>query len=126
MINFIKKDEVMKMKARLPEGYGPQSQAQLMKKYQKMQEDMEALTADLEAREHTVTAGGGQVELTMNGKYNVTAVKLNPEIVDPEDVEMLEDLLAAAVNEAVRVVKETQENEMGKVTAGISLPGGLF
>ena len=114
------------MKARLPEGYGPQSQAQLMKRYQKMQEDMEALTADLEAREHTVTAGGGQVELTMNGKYNVTAVKLNPEIVDPEDVELLEDLLAAAVNEAVRVVKETQESEMSKVTAGINLPGGLF
>ncbi len=114
------------MKARLPQGYGPQNQAQLLKKYQKMQEDMENLTAELEAREHTVTAGGGQVELTMNGKYNVTAVKLQPEVVDPEDVEMLEDLLAAAVNEAVRVVKETQETEMGKVTAGINLPTGLF
>lgn len=114
------------MKARLPQGYGPQSQAQLIKKYQKMQEDMENLTAELEEREHTVTAGCGQVELTMNGKYNVTSVKLQPEVVDPEDVEMLEDLLAAAVNEAVRVVKETQETEMGKVTAGISLPAGLF
>ena len=114
------------MKARLPQGYGPQSQAQLLKKYQKMQEDMEALTAELEEREHTVTAGGGQVELTMNGKYNVTAVRLKPEIVDPEDAEMLEDLLAAAVNEAVRVVKETQETEMGKVTSGIQLPAGLL
>ena len=114
------------MKARLPQGYGPQSQAQLLKKYQKMQEDMEALTAELEEREHTVTAGGGQVELTMNGKYNVTAVRLKLEIVDPEDVEMLEDLLAAAVNEAVRVVKETQETEMGKVTSGIQLPAGLL
>ncbi len=114
------------MKARLPQGYGPQSQGQLIKKYQKMQEDMENLTAELEAREHTVTAGGGQVELTMNGKYNVTSVKLQPEVVDPEDVEMLEDLLAAAVNEAVRIVKETQEAEMEKVTAGISLPAGLF
>ncbi|MBQ8610806.1 MAG: YbaB/EbfC family nucleoid-associated protein [Oscillospiraceae bacterium] len=114
------------MKARLPQGYGPQSQSQLIKKYQQMQEDMENMTAELEAREHTVTAGGGQVELTMNGKYNVTAVKLQPEVVDPEDVEMLEDLLAAAVNEAVRVVKETQEAEMGKITAGINLPAGLF
>lgn len=114
------------MKARLPQGYGPQSQAQLLKKYQKMQEDMEALTADLEAREHTVTAGGGQVELVMNGKYNVTSVKLQPEVVDPEDIEMLEDLLAAAVNEAVRVVKETQDTEMNKVTAGMNLPAGMF
>ena len=114
------------MKPRLPQGYGPQSQSQLIKKYQQMQEDMENMTAELEAREHTVTAGGGQVELTMNGKYNVTAVKLQPEVVDPEDVEMLEDLLAAAVNEAVRVVKETQEAEMGKITAGINLPAGLF
>lgn len=114
------------MKARLPEGYGPQSQSQLLKKYQKMQEDMENLTADLESRQHTVTAGGGQVELTMDGKYNVTSVKLKPEVVDPEDIEMLEDLLAAAVNEAVRVVRETQETEMGKVTAGINLPAGLL
>lgn len=114
------------MKARLPQGFGPQNQAQLLKKYQKMQEDMESLTEELEAREHTVTAGGGQVELTMNGKYNVTAVKLKPEVVDAEDIEMLEDLLAAAVNEAVRVVKETHETEMEKVTAGINLPTGLF
>ncbi len=114
------------MKARLPQGYGPQSQAQLLKKYQKMQEDMEALTAELDEREHTVTAGGGQVELTMNGKYNVTAVKLQPEVVDPEDIEMLEDLLAAAVNEAVRVVKETNETEMNKLTAGLDLPTGLM
>lgn len=114
------------MKARLPQGYGPQSQAQLLKKYQKMQEDMEALTAELDEREHTVTAGGGQVELTMNGKYNVTAVKLQPEVVDPEDIEMLEDLLAAAVNEAVRVVKETNETEMNKLTAGLNLPTGLM
>ncbi len=114
------------MKARLPQGYGPQSQAQLLQKYQKLQQDMEELTAQLEEREHTVTAGGGQVELTMNGKYNVTAVRLQPEVVDPEDTEMLEDLLAAAVNEAVRVVKETQETEMNKLTSGINLPAGLL
>ncbi|MDD3430352.1 MAG: YbaB/EbfC family nucleoid-associated protein [Oscillospiraceae bacterium] len=114
------------MKARLPQGFGPQNQQQLLKQYQKMQEDMQTLTAELEAREHTVTAGGGQVELTMNGEYNVTAVKIKPEIVDPEDIEMLEDLLAAAVNEGVRVVKETSDTEMGKLTSGLNLPAGLL
>ncbi|MEG2770611.1 MAG: YbaB/EbfC family nucleoid-associated protein [Oscillospiraceae bacterium] len=114
------------MKARLPQGYGSQGQAQLMKQYQKMQEDMQNLTADLEAREHTVTAGGGQIELTMNGEYTVTAVKIKPEVVDPNDVEMLEDLLAAAVNEGVRVVKETSDKEMGAITEGLNLPKGLM
>ncbi len=114
------------MKARLPQGFGPQNQAQLMKQYQKMQEDMQTMTAELEAREHTVTVGGGQVELTINGEYNVSAIKLNKEIVDPDDIEMLEDLIAAAVNEGVRIVKETSENEMGKLTQGLNLPAGLF
>lgn len=114
------------MKARLPQGYGPQSANQLMKQYQQMQEKMQALTEDLEAREHTVTAGGGQVELTMNGLYNVTSVKIKPEVVDPDDIELLEDLLAAAVNEGVRVVKETSETEMGKLTQGLNLPAGLL
>ena len=114
------------MKARLPKGYGPQSQGQLMKQYQKMQEDMQNLTDDLEAREHTVTAGGGQVELTMNGKSEVVSVKIKPEVVDPEDIELLEDLLAAAVNEGIRVVKDTHDKEMEKVTAGLSLPAGLL
>lgn len=114
------------MKARLPAGFGPQNPAQLMKQYQKMQEDMQNMTADLEAREHTVTAGGGQIELTMNGKYEVSAVKIKPEVVDPDDVEMLEDLIAAAVNEGVRIVKETSETEMAEITSGLNLPAGLF
>ena len=90
-----------------------------------MQQDMEALTSDLEAREHTVTAGGGQIELTMDGKFEVLSIKIKPEMVDPDDVEMLEDLIAAAVNEGVRVVRETQENEMNTLTSGFNLPGGL-
>ena len=113
------------MKARLPQGYGKVDRNALMQQYQKMQQDMEDLTADLEAREHTVTVGGGQISLTMNGKYEVQKVEIKPEAVDPEDVELLEDLLAAAVNEAVRVVKETQEKEMGALTSGFNLPGGL-
>lgn len=113
------------MKARLPQGYGKQDRGALVAQYQKMQQDMEALTAELEAREHTVTAGGGQIELTMNGKFEVQGVKIKPEMVDPDDVEMLEDLIAAAVNEGVRVVRETQESEMGALTSGFSLPAGI-
>lgn len=113
------------MKARLPQGYGKVNRNALMQQYQQMQQDMESLTAELEAREHTVTAGGGQISLTMNGKYEVQRVEIKPEAVDPEDVELLEDLLAAAVNEAVRVVKETQESEMNTLTSGFNLPAGL-
>ena len=113
------------MKARLPQGYGKVDRNALMQQYQQMQQDMEALTAELEAREHTVTAGGGQISLIMNGKYEVQRVEIKPEAVDPEDVELLEDLLAAAVNEAVRVVKETQEGEMNTLTSGFNLPAGL-
>lgn len=113
------------MKARLPQGYGKVDRNALMEQYQKMQQDMETLTADLEAREHTVTAGGGQISLTMNGKYEVQKVEIKPEVVDPEDVEILEDLVAAAVNEAVRVVRETQDNEMNGLTGNFNLPSGF-
>ena len=114
------------MKARLPAGFGggPSNQKDLMRQAQKMQEMFAQTQAELEEREFTATSGGGMVEVKMNGKKEVTSLTINPEVVDPEDVEMLEDLLAAAVNEAVRIVKETQETEMGKVTAGISLSAG--
>ena len=105
------------MKARLPQGYGKQNVNQLMQQAQKLQEDMKAKQEEMEAASHTVTAGGGMVEITMK-----------PEIVDPEDIEMLEDLLAAAVNEAVRVVDEATQQGMASVTgalAGLNLPGGL-
>ncbi|MEG0803693.1 MAG: YbaB/EbfC family nucleoid-associated protein [Pygmaiobacter sp.] len=97
----------------------------MIAQYQKMQEDMESLTSELEAREHTVTAGGGQIELTMDGKYEVRSVKIKPEMVDPDDIELLEDLIAAAVNEGVRVVRETQETEMGALTGNMGLPAGF-
>jgi DNA-binding YbaB/EbfC family protein len=113
------------MKARLPQGYGKQDRSAIIAQYQKMQQDMENLTADLEAREHTVTAGGGQIELTMDGKYEVKSVKIKPEMVDPDDVEMLEDLIAAAVNEGVRVVRDTQETEMNALTGQMNLPAGF-
>lgn len=113
------------MKARLPQGFGKQDRGAILAQYQQMQQKMEDLTADLEAREHTVTAGGGQIELTMDGKYEVRSVKIKPEMVDPDDVEMLEDLIAAAVNEGVRVVRDTQETEMSALTSTMGLPAGF-
>ena len=116
------------MKARLPDGYGKQpNMNKLMQQAQDMQDQMQQKQAELEETEYTVKGSGGMVEVTMRGDYNVTAVHINPEIVDPEDVEMMEDMIAAAFNEAVRTVKEGAETEMAKISeafpglAGLSL-----
>ena len=93
------------MKARLPAGYGKQNINQLMQQAQKVQEIMKEKQAELEATNYDVTSGGGMVQLTMNGKHEVVSIKINPDVVQPDDIEMLEDLVAAAVNEAVRVMK---------------------
>lgn len=111
------------MKARLPQGYGKQNVNDLMKQAQQMQEMMEQKTAELAETEYKATAGGGMVEVTMLGSHQVVGVKINPEAVQPDDVEMLEDMVAAAVNEAVRVVDETSEKEMGDISGGFNLPG---
>lgn len=111
------------MKARLPQGYGKQNMNQLMQQAQQMQENMKKKQEELEATEYPVTAGGGMVEITMTGKHQVTRVKLNPDIVQPDDIEMLEDLIAAAVNEAVRVVDEAADREMSEITSGLNIPG---
>lgn len=111
------------MKARMPQGFGKPDMNALMRQAQKMQDDMKAKQAELEVTEYTVTAGGGMVELTMLGSHQVTGVKIKPEAVDPEDVEMLEDLIAAAVNEAVRVVDEAANDEVSKITGGMNIPG---
>ena len=107
------------MKARLPQGYGKQNVNQLMQQAQKLQEDMKAKQEEMEAASHTVTAGGGMVEITMTGAHEVTALKLKPEIVDPEDIEMLEDLLAAAVNEAVELTRKYEDEDMVAFVNGI-------
>ena len=78
---------------------------------------------ELENTEYSVTSGGGMVELKMTGKHQVTSLKINPDVVEKDDVEMLEDLIAAAVNEAVRVVDEASEQEMGALTGGLNIPG---
>ena len=84
---------------------------------------MAALQEELDAREYTATAGGNMVEVTVTGKHEVKAIKIKPEVVDPEDVEMLEDLLIAAVNEAIRNATENASEEMGKITGGLNMPG---
>lgn len=113
------------MKARLPKGMGggPQNMQNMLKQAQKMQENIENKKAELDEREYTVSSGGGMVEVTINGKHEVKGVKLNPEVVDPEDVEMLEDMLVAALNEAVRKSDEEAENELSAITGGLNIPG---
>lgn len=111
------------MKARLPKGYGPQNQAQMMKQIQKMQEDMSKVQTEIEETEYEISSGGGVVNVTINGKKEISAITLAPEIVDPEDIEMLQDLLIAAVNEAIRKVEDDSTQRMEAVTGGMNLPG---
>lgn len=82
-----------------------------------------SITAELEASEYTATAGGGAVEVTISGSKEITKIKLDPEVVDPDDIEMLEDLVMAAVNEAIRKMEEMSTQKMSKITGGL---GGLF
>ena len=111
------------MKARLPAGYGKQNINQLMQQAQKVQEIMKEKQAELEATNYDVTSGGGMVQLTMNGKHEVLAVTIKPEAVDPDDIEMLQDLVAAAVNAAVQTVDEAASAAMGQLTGGLNIPG---
>ena len=113
------------MKARIPKnmGGGAQNMNQMIKQAQKMQDQITELQEDIEARDFTATAGGGAVELVMTGKKTIKSLTLKPEIVDPSDIEMLQDLIISAVNEAVNNIETTTENEMSKITGGVSLPG---
>ena len=95
----------------------------MLKQAQKMQEDMAALQEDLDAREYEVKAGGGMVEVKINGKREILSVSISPEIVDPDDVETMEDIIVAAVNEAIKRVDSTNESEMAKITGGFGMPG---
>ena len=98
----------------------------LMKQAQKMQRQMEEATKELEEKEVTATAGGGAVEVTVSGKKEVVRVKLAQEVVDPDDIEMLEDLIMAATNEAFRKMDEVSESSMSKITGGLGGMGGGF
>ena len=110
------------MKARLPEGYN-MKRGDMMRQVQKMQEDMANVQAEVEASEFEAAAGGGAVTAKVNGKKEVLEVKIRPEVVDPDDVEMLEDLLTAAVNEALKKADAAMESKMGAITGGMNIPG---
>ena len=101
----------------------PGNMNNLMKQAQKMQRQMEETTKEPETKEYTATAGGGAVSVTVSGKKEVTAVKLTEEVVDPDDIEMLEDLIVAATNEALRQVEEESGAAMSKLTGGLG--GGM-
>lgn len=113
------------MKAKLPKGIGngPSNMQSMIKQAQKMQEDMEALQEDLNGREYEINAGGGVVTVKINGKLEILAIEIKPEVVDPDDIETLSDILVAGVNEAIKKVTEINNTEMGKVTGGLNVPG---
>ena len=104
----------------------PGNMNNLMKQAQKMQQQMEEQQKALEEKEFTATAGGGAVEITMSGKKVITKVKLAEEVVDPDDIEMLEDLIMAAANEAIRQVDDANAAVMSKLTGGMGGLGGIF
>lgn len=104
-------------------GMGGQNMNNMMKQMQKMQKQMEDMQAKLEAEEITAQSGGGAVEATVNGKKELVKLNIDPDAADPEDVEMLQDLIIAAVNEALRETEQKMEREMKKVTGGLNIPG---
>ncbi|MGN1320325.1 MAG: YbaB/EbfC family nucleoid-associated protein [Acutalibacteraceae bacterium] len=111
------------MKVRIPNSGGAGNMNQMIKQAQKMQEDMANLQTDLEAREYTASSGGGSVTVTVDGKHLIKSIKIDPEIIDPDDSEMIEDLVTVAVNEAINNAIKTAEEEMGAITGGLNLPG---
>ena len=97
----------------------------MIKQAQKMQQDMLKMQEEMESKEYDATAGGGMVKAVVNGKHEVLSLTINPEAVDPEDVEMLQDMVVAAVNEAMRKAEAEAAQNMSKLTGGLNL-GGLF
>lgn len=109
-----------------PGGMMPGNMNNLMKQAQRMQRQMEETTKELESKEFTASAGGGAVEVTVSGKKEVLSVKLSEEVVDPDDIEMLQDLIVAATNEALRKMEEESQSQMSKITGGLGGMGGGF
>ena len=113
------------MKARLPQGYGggASNMQGMLKQAQKMQAQIAQVQAELEEKEHTVSGGGGAVQVVMTGKKELKALTIKPEVVDPEDIEMLQDLVISAVNEVIREIEDESAKEMEKISGGLSVPG---
>ncbi|MBR2414460.1 MAG: YbaB/EbfC family nucleoid-associated protein [Clostridia bacterium] len=108
------------MKARIP---NQPNRNEMMMRIQKMQEEMQRVQEEVENSEFSASAGGGAVEVTVTGKHEITSIKMKPEVVDPEDIDMLEDLLMASLNEAIRKANDTMEQTMNGVTGGLNIPG---
>ena len=112
------------MKARLPKNMaGGQNMNAMVKQAQKMQDEIVELQNEIEERDFTAPVGGGAVEVVVTGKKTIKSLTIKPEVVDKDDIEMLQDLIISAVNEAVNNVEQTTEEEMSKITGGVSLPG---
>lgn len=102
------------------------SQAQQMQQMQAMQEQMDAIQQEINEKEIETTAGGGAVKVKINGKKEIVSLELDKDVVDPDDVEMLQDLIIVAVNEGLRQIEEMSSSEMEKLTSGLGLPPGMF
>ena len=113
------------MKANLPKGMGggPGNMQAMLRQAQKMQEDMATLQAELDEKEYDVSAGGGMVKVRINGKKEILALDIKPDIVDPDDIETLSDILMAAVNQAISQVDKENNAAMGAITGGMNMPG---
>ena len=112
------------MRANIPKGVGgPQNMQAMLRQAQKMQEDMAALQQELDAKEYDISAGGGMVTVRINGKKEILSIDIKPDIVDPDDIEMLSDILVAAVNQAIGQVEAANTEAMGKITGSMSMPG---
>ena len=108
------------MKARIP---GGMDKGSMMKRIQQMQEDMERVQAEVEASSYSASAGGGAVEAVVNGKHEVQSIRIDPDVVDSDDVEMLQDMLIVAVNEAIRKATEAMDKGIESAKGGLSIPG---
>ncbi len=104
-------------------GMGMGNMQQLQRQMQKLQQQMAETQEDLEARTYEAASGGGMVTAVVSGKKQLVSLSIKPEAIDPDDVEMLQDLIIAAVNEAIKQAEETTEKEMGKLTGGLNVPG---
>lgn len=110
------------MKGRMPGGM-PGNMNQMMKQVQKMQRDMEKTQQELDGKVFETSAGGGTIHVKVNGKKEMLEIRLEPSIVDPEDVEMLQDLILVAVNDAMKTAEAEVSKEMAKITGGMNIPG---
>lgn len=115
------------MKARIPKNYGgmPGSMQGMIQQAQKMQEEITKKQAEIDEMDFTASVGGGAVEVVMSGKKELKSITIKPEVIDPEDVEMLQDLVISAVNEVLRAVESKTSDEMDKITNGLNIPGLL-